>query len=219
MAKELEIIEKAVNDIATTLGLRKYDRVVIASDHGASRLAVLRHKEEKYETDTQGKHSGRCCKFFPGCNLPFAIDEEDRGYIVLADYGRFKGSRASNVEVHGGASLEEVIVPIIIFSLNDSSFVVTVVDGEKIKADYKKGITVNLYVNKTIRDNLTIGYENKRYQSERIDDNHFKVDISDIKKAGTYPVDVYLGNDLASHIQIDAAGKSAAMNDDFDDLF
>lgn len=219
LAKELEIIEKAVNDIATTLGLRKYDRVVIASDHGASRLAVLRHKEEKYETDTQGKHSGRCCKFFPGCNLPFAIDEEDRGYIVLADYGRFKGSRASNVEVHGGASLEEVIVPIITFSLNDSSFVVTVVDGEKIKADYKKGITVNLYVNKTIRDNLTIGYENKRYQSERIDDNHFKVDISDIKKAGTYPVDVYLGNDLASHIQIDAAGKSAAMNDDFDDLF
>lgn len=131
LAKELEIIEKAVNDIATTLGLRKYDRVVIASDHGASRLAVLRHKEEKYETDTQGKHSGRCCKFFPGCNLPFAIDEEDRGYIVLADYGRFKGSRASNVEVHGGASLEEVIVPIITFSLNDSSFVVTVVDGEK----------------------------------------------------------------------------------------
>lgn len=219
LAKELEIIEKAVNDIATTLGLRKYDSVVIASDHGASRLAVLRHKEEKYETDTQGRHSGRCCKFFPGCNLPFAIDEEDRGYIVLADYGRFKGSRAANVEVHGGASLEEVIVPVITFSLNDSSFVVTVVDGEKIKADYKKGITVKLYVNKTIRDNLTIGYENKRYESERIDDNHFKVDISDIKKAGTYPVDVYLGNDLASHIEIDAVGKSAAMNDDFDDLF
>lgn len=219
LAKELEIIEKAVNDIATTLGLRKYDSVVIASDHGASRLAVLRHKEEKYETDTQGRHSGRCCKFFPGCNLSFAIDEEDRGYIVLADYGRFKGSRAANVEVHGGASLEEVIVPVITFSLNDSSFVVTVVDGEKIKADYKKGITVKLYVNKTIRDNLTIGYENKRYESERIDDNHFKVDISDIKKAGTYPVDVYLGNDLASHIEIDAVGKSAAMNDDFDDLF
>ena len=98
LAKELEIIEKAVNDVATTLGLRKYDRVVIASDHGASRLAVLRHKEEKYETDTKGEHSGRCCKFFPGCDLPFAINEEDRGYIVLADYGRFKGSRAANVD-------------------------------------------------------------------------------------------------------------------------
>lgn len=219
LARELEIIEKAVSDVATTLGLRKYERVVIASDHGASRLAVLRNKEEKYETDTKGKHSGRCCKFFSGCDLPFAINEEDRGYIVLADYGRFKGSRKANVEVHGGASLEEVIVPIITFSLNDSSFVVTVVDGEKIKADYKKGISVTLYVNKTIRDALTIGYENKRYQSERIDDNHFKVDILDIKRAGTYSADVYLGNNLAGHIEIEAAGKSATMNDDFDDLF
>ena len=78
---------------------------------------------------------------------------------------------------------------------------------------------VNLYVNKTIRDTLTIGYENKRYQSERIDDNHFKVAIPDIKRAGTYPADVYLGNDLVGHIEIKAAGKSADMNDDFDDLF
>lgn len=219
LARELEIIEKAVSDAATILGLRKYDRVVIASDHGASRLAVLRNKEEKYETDTKGEHSGRCCKFFSGCDLPFAINEEDRGYIVLADYGRFRGSREANVEVHGGASLEEVIVPIITLSLNDSSFVVTVVDGEKTKADYKKGITVTLYVNKTIRDTLTVGYENKRYQSERIDDNHFKVDILDIKRAGTYSAAVYLGNDLADHIEIEVASKSATMNDDFDDLF
>ena len=95
----------------------------------------------------------------------------------------------------------------------------TVVDGEKIKADYKKGITVTLYVNKTIRDTLTVGYENKRYQSERIDDNHFKVDILDIKRAGMYSAEVYLGNDLAGHIEIEVAGKSATMNDDFDDLF
>src|SRR5699024_6206262 len=161
----------------------------------------------------------RCCKFFSGCDLPFAINEEDRGYIVLADYGRFKGSRAANVEVHGGASLEEVIVPIITLSLNDSSFVVTVVDGEKIRADYEKGITVTLYVNKIIRDTLTVGYENKRYQSERIDDNHFKVNILDIKRAGTYSADVYLGNALASHIEIKVAGKSAAVNDDFENLF
>lgn len=219
LARELEIIEKAVGDAATTLGLRKYDRVVIASDHGSSRLAVLRNKEEKYQTDTKGEHSGRCCKFFSGCDLPFAINEEDRGYIVLADYGRFKGSRAANVEVHGGASLEEVIVPIITLSLNDSNFVVTVVDGEKIRADYEKGITVTLYVNKIIRDTLTVGYENKRYQSERIDDNHFKVNILDIKRAGTYSADVYLGNVLASHIEIKVAGKSAAVNDDFENLF
>ena len=219
LAKELEIIKRAVNDIATTLGLRKYDRVVIASDHGASRLAVLKNKEEKYETDTKGEHSGRCCKFFSDCDLPFAISEEERGYIVLADYGRFKGSRAANVEVHGGASLEEVVVPIITLSLNDSSIVVSIVDGEKIKADYKTGIKIELYVNKAIQDTLLFGYGNKRYSSEKIDDNHYAVKIPDIKRAGTYPVDVYIGKDLAAHIEIKVTGKSASMSDDFDELF
>lgn len=76
--------------------------------------------------------------FFPGCNLPFAIDEEDRGYIVLADYGRFKGSRASNVEVHGGASLEEVIVPIITFLLMIAALLLQLLNGEKIKAVIKR---------------------------------------------------------------------------------
>lgn len=219
LAKELEIIDRAVSDIATTLGLRTYDRVVITSDHGASRLAVLRNKEEKYETDTKGEHSGRCCKYFPDCDLPFAINEEERGYIVLADYGRFKGSRAANVEVHGGASLEEVVVPVITLSLNDSSVMISIVDEDKIKADFKTGIKIKLYVNKTIRESLTLGYGNKRYKSHRIDDNHYAVDIPDIKRAGTYPADIYLGDGLAAHIDIKATGKSATMNDDFDDLF
>ena len=35
------------------------------------------------------------------------------GYAVLANYERFKGSRAANLEVHGGATLEEVLVPVI----------------------------------------------------------------------------------------------------------
>lgn len=219
LAKELEVIDRAVSDIATTLGARTYDRVVIASDHGASRLAVLRNKEEKYETDTKGEHSGRCCKFFPDCDLPFAINEEERGYIVLADYGRFQGSRAANVEVHGGASLEEVVVPVITLSLNDTSIVISIVDEDKIKADFKTGIKIKLYVNKAIRDSLTLGYGNKRYELKRIDDNHYVVDIPDIKSAGTYPVDIYLGDGLAAHIEIRATGKSAAMNDDFDGLF
>ena len=219
LAKELEIIDHVLSDIATTLGLKKYDRVVVASDHGASRLAVLRKKEEKYETDTKGEHSGRCCKYFPNCDLPFAINEEEKEYIVLADYGRFKGSRTANVEVHGGASLEEVVVPVITLSLNDSSLRVSVVDEEKIKADYKKGITVTLYINKDINDSLILDYENRRYSANKIDDNHYSVNIPDIKRAGTYSADVYLGNDLAGRIEIKTSGKSASMNDDFNDLF
>lgn len=219
LANELKTIESVVEEIATTLGARKYDKVVIASDHGSSRLAVIRNKDEKYETDTKGEHSGRCCKYFPDCDLPFAIKEKEPGYIVLADYGRFKGSRAANVEVHGGASLEEVVVPVITLSLKDSDIKISLIDKEKIKADHKAGARITLYVNKVVREAVSIAIKSKRYQCEKIDDNHFSVAIPEIKRSGTYPADIYIGNDLIEHIVIDAKGKSATMDQTFEDLF
>lgn len=219
LADELRVVERAMDDVATTLGLRTYDHVVIASDHGASRFAVLRDKEEKYDTDTKGEHSGRCCKYFEGCDLPFAIKDKDKGYITLADYGRFKGSRKANVEVHGGASLEEVVVPIIICSLRDSSTTISVINLDNIKADYKTGVAFEIFVNKKPRADISIGYGVKKYKTEKLDDQHYRVKISDITKAGTYPMDVYIGEDLSDHINVPVKSKSASMNSAFDDLF
>lgn len=217
LAKELKILEDAINSAATALGLRKYDKYVIASDHGASRLAVIRKKEEKYETDTQGEHSGRCCKVFPNYDLPYATEEN--GYLVLADYGRFKKSRAANVEVHGGASLEEVVVPVITLSLKDSSIIIKAVD-KTIKVDYKTGADVSLYVNKPLSQPLYVEYKGKKYPCSASDDEyHYKVGISEIKRAGVIELDIYLGESLVTHLSINAVGKSASMNSDFDDLF
>ncbi len=219
LADELDVIDKAMDDVATTLGLRTYDHVVIASDHGASRLAVLRDKEEKYDTDTKGEHSGRCCKYFEGCDLQFAIKDKDKGYITLADYGRFKGSRKANVEVHGGASLEEVVVPVITCSLRDSSTRISVINLDSIKADYKTGISFEIFVNKKPHADISIGYGVKKYKTEKIDDQHFRVKINDITKAGTYPMDVYIGEDLSDHLNVPVKSKSASMNSAFEDLF
>lgn len=216
LAKELKILEEAINEAATELGLRKYDKYVLASDHGASRLAVIRKQEEKYETDTQGEHSGRCCKSFEGCDLPYATEEN--GYIVLADYGRFKKSRAANVEVHGGATLEEVVVPIVSLSLRDSSIVIQLVD-KTVKADFKTGTIIKLFVNKSISQPLYVDYKGKKYKANAVDENHYNVPIDEIKRAGIVEIDIYLGEDLISHLSVNVTGKSASMNSDFDDLF
>jgi hypothetical protein len=113
LASVLDVIDAALEQVSTSLWNKKYRRIVIASDHGSSRLAVLCNGQEKYYTETKGEHSGRCCEYFEGCDSPFVVNERSNGYNVIADYGSFKGGRASNVEVHGGASLEEVVVPII----------------------------------------------------------------------------------------------------------
>ncbi len=215
LAKELDIITAMIDKAATELALRHYKRFLIVSDHGASRLAVLRRKEEKYDTDTSGEHSGRCCKLFQPYDLPFAAEEN--GYLVLADYGRFKGSRAANVEVHGGASLEEVVIPIIELSLKDGNVTVKLVEDSVI-VDFRTVTDGNLFFIAPVHD-VSLVLSEKRYQAVQMDDNHYSVKLPDTRRAGNYPADVYAGDDLIGKIIIKAQGKSGKVNDAFDDLF
>jgi len=215
LVKELDIIAKVIDKAATELVLRHYKRILIASDHGASRLAVLRRKEEKYETDTKGEHSGRCCKLFEPYDLPFAAEEN--GYLVLADYGRFKGSRAADVEVHGGASLEEVVVPVIELTLKNGTIEVSLIEPT-VTVDFRTGTSITLFSKNELMD-VSIVLRGTRYSAVKIDANHYKVDLPDIKRAGEYPADVYVGDDLVSNIMIMAQGKSGKVNNDFNDLF
>lgn len=215
LAKELDIITAMIDKAATELAFRRCKRFLIVSDHGASRLAVLRRKEEKYDTHTSGEHSGRCCKLFQPYELPFAAEEN--GYLVLADYGRFKGSRAANVEVHGGASLEEVVIPIIELSLKDSTVTVKLVD-ETVTVDFRTGTEIKLFFNAPVQD-ISIVWDGKPYQAVQLDGNHCSVKLPDMKRAGDYPADVYIGDNLVSKILIKAQGKSGKVDDAFDDLF
>lgn len=215
LAKELDIIAEVIDKAATTLALRNYKRFLIVSDHGASRLAVLQRKEEQYETDTKGEHSGRCCKLFEPYDLPFAAEEN--GYLVLADYGRFKGSRAANVEVHGGASLEEVVVPIIELTLKDNDITVEMVE-EFVTVDFRTGTEITLFFNSPLK-NVSVILNGKRYSASPLDSNRYTVALPDTKRAGDYLADVYAGDDLIGKILIKAQGKSGKVNDEFDDLF
>lgn len=215
IAKELEIIVSVIDKAATELALRRCKRFIVASDHGASRLAVLRRKEEKYDTDTVGEHSGRCCKLFHPYDLPFAAEEN--GYLVLADYGRFRGSRAANVEVHGGAALEEVVVPIIELALKDGSITVQLVENA-VTVDYRTGAKFKLFFNAPV-ESVSIVINGKPYPAVQIDRNHFSVEVADMKRAGEYFADVYAGDNLIGKITVKAQGKSGKVNDAFDELF
>lgn len=220
LASELEIIRQAIDRAATELAMYRCKSFVVASDHGASRLAVIHHQEEKYETDTKGEHSGRCCKEFPDADLPQAIREN--GYLVLADYGRFKNSRAANVEVHGGASLEEVVVPIITLSLKrKQDVVIQLLDANSIYCDRRTGTLIHLYVSDVDNvENVSIVIGEKRYIAVGSDKTHYDIQLVDLRRAKKNIVaGVYDGDDLIGNIYFDIKGKMAAVNNDFDDLF
>lgn len=216
LAEELEVIKGVINDAAVELSRSNCQKYVIASDHGASRLAVLAKKEEQYETDTKGEHSGRCCKTFDNYNLPYAT--EDRGFIVLADYGRFKGSRAANVEVHGGASLEEVVVPLITLSLKDNTVAFELVK-DRVSADRKLGTNIVIFTKAFIQGDVYVEFAGEKISGKKIDDNHWEFNLAEVKRAGKYSVNVYIGENLVSGLEFQAVGKMGTSNSDFDDLF
>lgn len=220
LASELEVIRKSIDRAATELTMHTCKTFVIASDHGASRLAVIHHQEEKYDTDTKGEHSGRCCKEFADADLPQAICEN--GYLVLADYGRFKNSRAANVEVHGGASLEEVIVPIITLSLKKQcDLIIELLNADEVYCDRRLGTTIQLYISDADNtQSISVVIDEKRYAAKGSDKTHYEVNLYDMRRAKkNVSAAIYDGDDLIGTVHFDIKGKMATVNNDFDDLF
>ena len=220
LCSELKVIERAINIAARELALHHCKTFVIASDHGASRLAVIHRQEEKYETDTKGEHSGRCCKEFPDADLPHAIREN--GYLVLADYGRFRKSRAANVEVHGGASLEEVIVPVITLTLKkQSDQIIKLINADSITSDRHAGTTITLDISDVEnRNGISIVIGDKSYSAICKDATHYIVLLDDYKRAKKDVfATIYDGDNLIGDVVFEIKGRTATIKNDFDDLF
>lgn len=118
MESELSLIDEIIKDIQSTLVEKK--KVIIVSDHGASRLvriadSILTIAVDIKEGEKDEKHGGRCCAWNPSVPVQYKMvtDSDNNGFCVIANYDRFKGGRYTGVELHGGATLEEVVVPII----------------------------------------------------------------------------------------------------------
>lgn len=121
LADELTVIRDSLITIKSCLLNHDAEFFLLVSDHGASRLCVLNQNENRWEIkhwqmEENGKHSGRCCPKSDTDECPESATENNE-FWVLANYDRFKGGRRANIEVHGGASLEEVVVPVIRITL------------------------------------------------------------------------------------------------------
>ena len=129
---ELDVLGETIQKIASLLRRHDVSKVVLTSDHGATRLAVISGKETVWEMPEKGKHGGRCCKKseFDG-ELPRCVTEsDDERWHVLAGYDRFSGGRKGDVEVHGGATLEEMVVPVVELELLDRNLHIQLTKNE-----------------------------------------------------------------------------------------
>ena len=211
--RELNIIDEVLIKIVGELK-NKYRSVVVASDHGASRLAVISNRENIIEMSEKGIHSGRCCPISDSEKRPDNASEGN-GFWVLADYSRFKGGRKSNVEVHGGASLEEIIVPIVKFTLKDDipKPEITLLTP---KPKYTRDIppVVVLYCPYKI-SSLILKIEGKPYFGKETEENKFKFELNGIKLSRRIiSADCYNGDNYLKTFEFEISSKAADTNND-----
>ena len=191
--RELEVLDETLDNIDGKLIQGECSKAIMVADHGASRLAVIHETENMWEMVSSGEHSGRCCPV-DDADVQSEFATEENGFWVLANYDRFKGGRKANVEVHGGATLEEVVVPIIEISRLPENIEVSIID-KVIYVSFRKKASIRLF-STTNLSNITIKVEGKYYKAEAMKNNIFVVNMPDLKKARKYNVDVYMSNNL-----------------------
>lgn len=112
---EPEILSSLKEKIRRALNVHK--KIILCADHGTSRLAVLARQSEfdtAYPAENRKVYkSGRFAEALPNDTKNFPTALEYDGKIIFADYSRFTQKGASGNEIHGGATLEEILVPVI----------------------------------------------------------------------------------------------------------
>lgn len=196
LIRELEIIDSLLKRIRASILGGQYSKAVIISDHGASRLSVLHETENIWSMATSGEHSGRCCQVSELNSKPdYAI--EDNGYWVLANYDRFKGGRRANVEVHGGASLEEVAVPVIEITQKLGNIEAFIVDDSRIVLlGAKEHAAIRVYVG-IKSNNIAIKLDDRFFDAEPTNEEYiYCIDLPEYTHKGVYNFDIVNGNDI-----------------------
>ena len=162
---------------------------------------------------------GLCFTFavslLPLCYLLDSLQHirEDDNYI-LANYARFKGGRAPSVEVHGGATLEELTIPIIEITLDnkEKSKIEIIITTPTIYVSFRKKAAISLFSSE-ILENVSVVVEGMSYDAETTGNNTYTVTMPRLKKAGTYKADVYASSALiAEGLEFEVKKESSQEN-------
>ena len=149
----------------------------------------------RIEADASGEHGGRVCKFTPEMEeIPNSIIEN--GYCILADYNAIKGGRVGKVEMHGGATLEEVVVPLIEIFEKGLQIDIEVIT-KTIKVSFKTPALLKFFSSKKLFM-ASVVIDGRNYATKTSDQMNFECELPDIKKAGTYRFEVWDERNLVS---------------------
>lgn len=201
--EQMEFVAGIGNQVASLLA--ENHRVVITGDHGTSRLAArFFHSRDGVDVPENAivYSYGRYCKLPQNVSLNIPNIEIVKGsqgerYAVFRNYDHFKqpgfaaGADDENAiygEVHGGATPEEMLVPIIVVESNRDTCIIASWAKQTVKISMKK-VKLSITFNKPI-EKLAVKITGIQGITAKADAGKtWNVIFSNVK-SGTFPVEV-----------------------------
>ena len=208
LIRELEIIDEVLRNARTRLLSGNSTRVLLVADHGTTRMAVINEHIIDIDVNSKGTNGGRVCEYTEAVkSVPCAIPEGS--YYILASYDRFKGGQPANVEAHGGATLEEVVVPVITLSMPTEEIEVQV-EPKIIEYSFKQQPILKLF-SKTILINVSVMINGKWYEADTsVDGQNFSFTLAGLKK-GQYTATLYANkSEVAAELTFELRSKAGS---------
>lgn len=118
LAVMLQLPERIIHEVRK--GLSRFPRVVVTGDHGMSRMAAVAYAQQKFAQalgDSPTSSGVRYCLRLENAKPDWNIEESlDGEYSCIANYDYFRKPQVTNYALHGGASPEEWLVPVVVFA-------------------------------------------------------------------------------------------------------
>ncbi len=115
LRKAFDILETKIREIIS----ESPGRIIITADHGATARAKWCDTKKKYDF-SNADHEGRCCRitskddYSDTCDYIVYEDEERKGKPYLISLNETSLYNRPKYEDHGGATMEEMLVPVIV---------------------------------------------------------------------------------------------------------
>lgn len=194
--EELEQLKKYLEDILYLAA--EYQKVIVLSDHGSSRLCVLNYINRYNETikvKAKSVKTRYCLSPEEKLSDPHLFVQSD--HYAWANYNRFSISGGPLWEIHGGATIEEIVIPIIEISRHKGNYTVNC-QTPLVKPKPLQPPTIIFYLTPNARG-IKLEIEGTMYECESQNDTDWLCNLHEDFKAGTYSANVkLLGNKIGS---------------------
>lgn len=223
--KQFEMIGSIADLIVQLSNDYPHKSIVVTADHGMSRMAAKAFHEKQGITSPKGaevKNLGRYC-ILPNGVSPYdfshAYKEDD--CLAFRDHSHFVCSGYAPGEIHGGASPEEWLVPVIVFPNDQSSkrdidsSAAYVLLGNSYTLDSHGNVEIQIETSGIV-NSLVVEQGMNTFVGRNSKSNRWSVIIPNLQVGKEYLIRVYLNNMYSSKTEvITVKRRGLDVDDDF----